>query len=192
MRSEGAGHSMIAAMTDHLLDRPILSALRTRHASICRRRTSRAFRYPADVSPFAAVTDDSGEALAALAGSSGSWPQCHRGCSATRSPVPPGTVAEHVVDAVQMLAATVAAPDGEFPFLELSDADAAEMLALATLTKPGPFMSRTHDFGGYIGIRVEGRLVAMAGHRLQGAGLHRGQRRLHASRFPRAGAMRAS
>jgi predicted GNAT family acetyltransferase len=41
------------------------------------------------------------------------------------------------------------------------------MLALALLTRPGPYNSRTHAFGGYIGIREGGRLAAMAGHRLK-------------------------
>ena len=152
-------------LVEHVLDRPILSALRSRHSAFAEGGTH-AFRYPAEVSPFAAAIDGSDEALAALSG------LLVPGRSAillgvNESPLPPNAVAEHVVGAVQMLAVSVTPPEEDFPFLELSDADAAEMLALATLTKPGPFMSRTHDFGGYIGIRVEGRLVAMAGHRLK-------------------------
>jgi len=41
--------------------------------------------------------------------------------------------------------------------IELTAADAPEMLALAQLTKPGPFGLRTHELGTYIGIRQEGR-----------------------------------
>jgi predicted GNAT family acetyltransferase len=41
------------------------------------------------------------------------------------------------------------------------------MLALAQLTKPGPFGMRTHEMGNYIGIRREGKIVAMAGERLR-------------------------
>ena len=41
------------------------------------------------------------------------------------------------------------------------------MVELATLTKPGPFGSRTHELGTYMGIRREGKLVAMAGERLK-------------------------
>jgi predicted GNAT family acetyltransferase len=44
--------------------------------------------------------------------------------------------------------------------------DNPEMLALAKLTKPGPFGTRTHELGEYIGIRESGRLAAMAGERL--------------------------
>ena len=45
--------------------------------------------------------------------------------------------------------------------------DATGMLALATLTKPGPFRSRTQELGGFIGIKRDGRLIAMAGSRLR-------------------------
>jgi predicted GNAT family acetyltransferase len=48
----------------------------------------------------------------------------------------------------------------------LGEADAGEMLALATLTKPGPFRARTHTMGNFVGIRDGARLVAMGGERL--------------------------
>lgn len=51
--------------------------------------------------------------------------------------------------------------------LELGAADSAEMLALTALTKPGPFGPRTHELGAYVGIREQGKLVAMAGERLK-------------------------
>lgn len=41
-----------------------------------------------------------------------------------------------------------------------------EMLALAKLTKPGPFGTRTIEFGHYFGIFVNDKLVAMAGQRM--------------------------
>ena len=40
------------------------------------------------------------------------------------------------------------------------------MLALTALTKPGPFLSETINFGNYIGIFEEEKLVSMAGERL--------------------------
>lgn len=43
---------------------------------------------------------------------------------------------------------------------------AEEMVALATLTRPGPFAIRTLEFGHYHGIFQDGRLVAMTGQRL--------------------------
>lgn len=40
------------------------------------------------------------------------------------------------------------------------------MVALAALTKPGPFNSRTIEFGEYYGIFENGRLASMTGQRL--------------------------
>lgn len=51
--------------------------------------------------------------------------------------------------------------------IELGASDSPEMLELTKLTKPGPFGPRTHELGLYIGIRQEGRLIAMAGERLK-------------------------
>ena len=44
------------------------------------------------------------------------------------------------------------------------------MLALATLTKPGPFAGRTHELGSFVGVKHDGRLVAMAGERMRPEG----------------------
>jgi predicted GNAT family acetyltransferase len=41
------------------------------------------------------------------------------------------------------------------------------MVELTALTKPGPFGKRTHELGYYVGIRDNGKLVAMAGERLK-------------------------
>jgi len=60
---------------------------------------------------------------------------------------------------------------GGVDFVPLDASHSAEMVALADLTVPGPFGSRTCEFGGYIGVRDGGRLVAMAGERLRLPGL---------------------
>ncbi len=52
----------------------------------------------------------------------------------------------------------------------LSAADTDEMLELVDLARPGPFLRRTVEFGGYFGIRRDGRLVAMAGERMRPPG----------------------
>jgi ribosomal protein S18 acetylase RimI-like enzyme len=58
-------------------------------------------------------------------------------------------------------------PDSAAEIIPLGAPEAAEMVELATLTKPGPFGLRTHELGTYVGIRCEGKLVAMAGERLK-------------------------
>jgi ribosomal protein S18 acetylase RimI-like enzyme len=55
-------------------------------------------------------------------------------------------------------------------FVTLGTSDAAEMLALAQLTKPGPFGMRTGELGEFIGVRKAGNLVAMSGVRLHPPG----------------------
>lgn len=50
--------------------------------------------------------------------------------------------------------------------LPLGAEHVAEMIALATLTKPGPFAAKTIDFGYYHGIFDNEKLVAMTGQRL--------------------------
>jgi predicted GNAT family acetyltransferase len=52
----------------------------------------------------------------------------------------------------------------------LTAADAQDMLALAELTRPGPFAARTVELGHFFGIRHDGRLVAMVGERMRVAG----------------------
>jgi predicted GNAT family acetyltransferase len=52
----------------------------------------------------------------------------------------------------------------------LGPADLPEMMALASLTEPGPFREHTAQLGTFSGVRVQGRLVAMAGQRLAPTG----------------------
>jgi ribosomal protein S18 acetylase RimI-like enzyme len=48
----------------------------------------------------------------------------------------------------------------------LKDEHIPEMIALTQLTKPGPFLKQTIEFGNYKGIFNSGKLVAMAGQRM--------------------------
>ena len=47
----------------------------------------------------------------------------------------------------------------------LGHADVPAMTELVELTRPGPFFRRTIEFGGYLGVFDDERLVAMAGER---------------------------
>lgn len=51
--------------------------------------------------------------------------------------------------------------------VEQGPPDSPQMIDLTKLTKPGPFGTRTHELGTYLGIRDGARLVAMAGERLK-------------------------
>lgn len=82
-------------------------------------------------------------------------------------PPVPGAAVARTAPVAQLLAEQVPAPAPGDAIVPLSDADAPEMRALAALTRPGPFASMTHRFGGFVGIRREGQLVAMAGTRMR-------------------------
>ena len=84
--------------------------------------------------------------------------------------MPPGLSLVKQAMLVQMIAENPA-PAETLGFLDLGDADAPEMLALATLTEPGPFVEATHRLGAFIGIRMDGHLVAMSGERMRAPGL---------------------
>jgi predicted GNAT family acetyltransferase len=153
-------------MTAHVLDRPAISTLTGRQSHLAVQRGG-AIRMHPDFGLFAGTLDDSPESakdLGALVSEMGTVGLVEL----TTPPAPPGAQIVSSSLCLQMVAESVApAWDVAFDMLPLGDADAAEMLALATLTKPGPFFSRTHQLGDFIGVRVDGALVAMAGQRMR-------------------------
>jgi len=148
------------------LDRPVWSSLNTWHSATSI-GGALARRYAPQVNLFASARDDTPQALAALAALVGAGEHIFI-LQVPEIVVPPGLVADKEAKGVQMIATRSApvAPRHE-DFLELTEADAPEMLALASLTQPGPFLARTHTMGRFIGIRIGGRLAAMAGERFR-------------------------
>lgn len=147
-----------------LLDNPVWHALTGRHARFAE-GDALARRYPAAVTPIAALAHPSPAAYASLARLLG-----RRGTAGLLFEEPPalpsGFRLVHTVPVLQMLQeAPVPVPDG-VAIDDLSPADGAEMLALVQRTQPGPFGPRTPELGDYVGVRTEGRLAAMAGVRL--------------------------
>lgn len=53
---------------------------------------------------------------------------------------------------------------------KLNTADVSQMLTLTGLAQPGPFSEQTISFGGYLGVFLDDKLVAMGGMRLQAEG----------------------
>lgn len=149
----------------HPLDRAIWHSLATRHAALSEGDVL-ARRFVPDVHGFAAARDDRPEAQAALAGRA----RADAGLLLIETdvaPTPPGLRCERVAALDQMLLDALTPGSLAEDFVMLGDDDAPEMLALAELTKPGPFFTATHRMGGFIGIRRDGRLIAMAGERLK-------------------------
>ncbi|MGW4928958.1 GNAT family N-acetyltransferase [Agromyces sp. NPDC004153] len=155
-------------MTRHPLDRPIWSALTTRQAGFSA-GDALARRFDPEVGPFAAIGEDDAahlDALSALVDVHGPVVLLQRG----DIPRPSGTRTTIDAPGVQLVLDRLAPVAASVDLVPLGAADAPEMLALATLTKPGPFGSRTHELGGFLGVKVDGRLVAMAGERMKPEG----------------------
>ncbi|MGE3251987.1 MAG: GNAT family N-acetyltransferase [Hyphomonadaceae bacterium] len=145
----------------HPLDAAVFNALTT-HQRAFAVGEGAALRFRADVSPIATTDAASAGALAALIA-----PGDDISLLAPQPPAPPARVEETLRAAcLQMTFAKLPQNTPRIDFIELSDADAAEMLALALLTRPGPFYAKTHTLGRFIGVREKGRLIAMAGERL--------------------------
>lgn len=127
----------------------------------------RARRYAADINLFGSPRDESDEALNALAALVAPGEQIYQ-LQVPAIAVPAGLVARKRATGVQMVAdpGLTPVPDAA-DIIPLADTDATEMLALAGLTQPGPFLPGTHRMGPFVGIRIDGRLAAMAGERFR-------------------------
>jgi len=147
--------------SNHPLDRAVWNALSTRQAPLSIREGG-VMRFDPAYALFATAGPDArADDWVALAREIG------RVALFEADPVvPPGLVEVDRIDCLQMTATAMSAGGREVAFEALTDADGPEMLALAALTQPGPFFSKTHLLGPFIGIRHEGALVAMAGERL--------------------------
>jgi predicted GNAT family acetyltransferase len=149
-----------------MLDRPVWASLSTWHLPLSVGGPL-ARRYAADINLFASPRDDTAAALAALT----ELVQPGERVFILQVPdviVPPGLTVIKVARGVQMVASRAMPTSGsDDDLVELTDADAPEMLALAKLTEPGPFLSRTHTMGTFRGVRIDGRLAAMAGERFR-------------------------
>jgi ribosomal protein S18 acetylase RimI-like enzyme len=153
-------------MTEHVLDRPVWHSLVGPLAHLARREGSAVGFDPA-ISPFVGTEADGPDAwadLIRLVGPGGSGV-----IAGSPLPVPDGLhVPLHIVG-FQMVAEGWA-PEADPAFTELGVDDAADMLDLTDRTKPGPFQLRTPELGRYVGLRIDGRLVAMAGERFHPPG----------------------
>lgn len=154
--------------SNHPLDRPVWSALTGRQALLAL-GDARALRFDPDFAQFAAAADDRPESLGAL-GALNISPNGLGLIEVGEPAIPPGSVVRSQAEGVQMIAGRLTPGGREGPCETLGEQDAGAMLALATLTVPGPFFGKTHRLGDFIGVKIDGRLVAMAGERMKPEG----------------------
>ena len=147
------------------LDNPIWFALTTDHRILAYSH-GHARRYPPDVSPLAALLHPTNDAFADLRRLVS--PGEHVALFTANSlDVPGGWQVDRSRWIDQMICEVSLVPPPVAP-LSLGTTDVPEMLELTAATEPGPFLPQTIQMGNYFGIRAsDGRLVAMAGERLQ-------------------------
>ncbi len=155
--------------THHPLDRPVWSALTTRQAHLAL-GDGHAVRLAPDYGLFAAVADGSPESLAALAALVPADGQVALVEADEPPPVPGAAVVSRSVIWQMVAERLTPARPADFEVAPLTEADAPQMLALATLTRPGPFFARTHQLGDFVGVKQDGQLLAMAGERMKPTG----------------------
>src|ERR1700724_1953135 len=157
----------VSASSTHPLDHPIWNALTSTQSSLAE-GGARARRYPPAIAPFAAMADMSPPSFAAL-GDLMSRPD-----RAVLFTTEPGTAPGEfklllAASGEQMIGAPVETPIRSAEIITLGAADVPAMIELTKLTNPGPFTPRTHELGTFLGVRVDGQLVAMAGERMKPA-----------------------
>ena len=158
-------------MSSHPLDRAVWNALTTRLSAFTTPDSDAvAVRIDPEVGVFLAAADDSPDSVTRLS----ELARRHPGAGLVEvegSPMaevlPVGIPVARRIALVQMVAPRLTPGGPDHAFETLTETDAPAMLALATLTKPGPFRSATRRLGPFIGVKRDGALIAMAGRRLR-------------------------
>jgi predicted GNAT family acetyltransferase len=157
---------MMELLPRNLFDDPIGAALSTAHRHFAIGR-GLARRYPADVAPFATLAEPSAAAMEAL-----------------RSLMAPGeaiwlfgadfpaicglALTDRMACRQMALPDHIEPPKPTADIVEVTEADAREMVGLTDVAFPGFFRPRTHRMGSYYGIRsARGELIAMGGERMK-------------------------
>lgn len=149
----------------HILDNPVWEAL-TKEDKRFNIGTPALAYFPEDVSPFVGMERWDEEDLAGME----SLLPAERAFSvmiAGEVMIPPTFDILFTTPLYQMTCTELKPIDHAGATIQhLGEADVPAMLALTAMTKPGPFLQHTIDFGNYVGIYEHGELLAMAGERL--------------------------
>ena len=149
----------------HPLDNPIWHALTTRQAALAE-GSALTRRYPPGITPFAAMREISAQNFAALGAL-----MSPSDVAVLFTPDPVTAPAEFKILLAktneQMIGTPAEVSGSTADIVTLGAKDVSAMVELTKLTNPGPFTPRAHELGTFLGIRVDGRLVAMAGERMK-------------------------
>lgn len=155
----------------HPLDRAVWNALTGRLSGfVTGDSDARAVRIDPEIGIFVSGADASAETVTAMAGLARRHPgagMVEKAGGPMAALDLPGVEVVNRIALVQMTCAALTSGGSDLAYESLTEADAPEMLALAILTRPGPFRSRTRELGPFIGVKQDGRLIAMAGRRLR-------------------------
>jgi ribosomal protein S18 acetylase RimI-like enzyme len=161
--------TVMHSLDNHPLDNVIWNALTTRHAQFAEGQGA-ARKFIREVGPLSAFENGHDEGYSSLAGLLGDKDVV---AVFLDTPYEARQGWQWIAGAplVQMVfengSGSMAHTNSSQELVELGTRDSQEMIELTALTKPGPFGPRTHELGTYLGIRVEGKLIAMAGERLK-------------------------
>lgn len=155
--------------TSHPLDNPIWQALAGPHVPLSiARGAARHYRF--DVAPFSAIVDRTVEAYNDLAVDLRPRLEA-RLFRSQEEPAPHGWETVNAKPMLQMVLENEAAlghlNSNSEEIVSLFEEDTDAMLDLAETTKPGPFSRGRLLLGQHVGVKREGRLIAMAGPRLR-------------------------
>ncbi len=150
---------------DPLLNNPVYYSLLSGDAHLGS-GTDNVKYFDEQVSPFAGFPEDYDKGFDDLCNL---LPANRRILYATRKQIkePAGWLLTHEIKGLQFVfTGKHISTDHSIKLVALETKYVEEMIALAKLTKPGPFNNRTIEFGHYYGIFDNEKLVAMTGQRL--------------------------
>jgi ribosomal protein S18 acetylase RimI-like enzyme len=150
----------------HILDNPIYNALKTGNKKLSIGE-GQVTIFRRDVAPFAGIENNSEDNFAAL---TTFGPEINPVVIFTpvKLDIPKNWEILREFEMLQMVYEGGAPINSSTQQItDLDDSHIAPMIELTELTKPGPFLQRTIEFGNYTGIFEDGKLVSMLGQRMQ-------------------------
>lgn len=162
-------------MAEDMFANPVWHALEARQRRFAE-VAGQGRKYQSDVAPFGAVGEWSEESASELRGLLRPKEVIYlMGETPVSAPaeLAPGLRLQGTLAGLQMIFPECSTQEPRFrrrddvEIVRLSCADAADMVELTTIAFPGYFRIRTCEMGAYYGVRVDGRLVSMAGERMK-------------------------